>query len=155
MKDLEAIEGGEGLTGEAMTEEMSQSEGAQTGAALAAPPGTIPKRALDWTMRVWRPAATMVAVGLALLLTWHVVKGQNGLSVWHQKRIEDRQLRQEIQDLERENARMRDHIEHLKSDPEAIGHEAREKLHYAKPNEVIVDLPPDPPGQAQPAGAGK
>jgi hypothetical protein len=32
---------------------------------------------------------------------------------------------------------------------------AREKLHYAKPNEVIVTLPPDPPQQTQPAKAGK
>jgi cell division protein FtsB len=118
-------------------------------------PVTVPRRALDWTLRAWRPAATVVAVGLALLLTWHVVNGPNGLSVWHQKRIEERQLRQEIDGLEKENARLRDHIEHLKSDPEAIEHEAREKLHYAKPNEVIVALPPDPPAQAQPAGAGK
>jgi len=28
-------------------------------------------------------------------------------------------------------------------------------LHYAKPNEVIVTLPPDKPTQARPAGAGK
>jgi hypothetical protein len=32
---------------------------------------------------------------------------------------------------------------------------AREKLHYAKPNEVIVTLPPEPQGQPQPVGAGK
>jgi len=112
--------------------------------------GPMPKRALDWTLRVWRPAGTVVAVGLALLLTWHVINGENGLTVWHKKRAEDQQLRREIQDLERENARLRDRIEHLKSDPEAIEHEAREKLHYAKPGEVIYALP-----QAQPAGAGK
>jgi cell division protein FtsB len=115
----------------------------------------MPKRALDWTLRVWRPAGTVVAVGLALLLTWHVINGENGLTVWHKKRAEDQQLRREIQDLERENARLRDRIEHLKSDPEAIEHEAREKLHYAKPGEVIYALPAEPQTQAQPAGAGK
>ena len=129
-----------------------QAENTAAGGEGVSAQATVPKRALDWSLRVWRPTATVVAVGLALLLTWHVVKGQNGLSVWHQKRMEDRQLRQEIEQLEKENARMKEHIERLKSDPEAIEHEAREKLHYAKPNEVIVDLPPDPP---QPAGAAK
>ena len=104
----------------------------------------IPKRALDCTLRVWRPAGTMVAVGLALLLTWHVINGKHGLQVWQQKRAEDKQLQQEIEDLEQENAGLRERIEKLKSDPNAIEHEAREKLHYAKPGEVIYTLPAQP-----------
>jgi cell division protein FtsB len=36
---------------------------------------------------------------------------------------------------------MRDQIERLKSDPDAIEHKAREELHYAKPGEVIYTLP--------------
>ncbi len=92
-----------------------------------------------------------MAVGLALLLTWHVINGKHGLSVWQQKRAEDRQLQMEINDLELENAQIRNHIERLKSDPEAIEREAREKLHYAKPGEVIYALP----AQAQGSEAGK
>src|SRR5665213_3148730 len=118
-------------------------------------PAPIPRRALDWSLRVWRPTGTAVAVGLALLLGWHVVNGKHGLSVWQQKRVEDNQLRKEIEQLEQENAHLRDRIVHLKSDPDAIEHEAREKLHYAKPGEVIYALPPDPKPQSQPAGAGK
>ena len=72
--------------------------------------------------------------------------------MWHQKRGEDQQLRKEIDELQQENARLRDHIEKLKSDPDAIEHEAREKLHYAKPGEVIYTLPAPAPG---PAGSGK
>jgi cell division protein FtsB len=117
--------------------------------------GPMPKRALDWTLRVWRPAGTVVAVGLALLLTWHVINGKHGLTVWQQKRAEDRQLQREIKDIEQENAGLKERIERLKSDPEAMGILAREKLHYAKPNEVIVTLPPAPQGQAQPTGIGK
>ena len=94
----------------------------------------------------------VAAVGLALLLTWHVINGKHGLQVWHQKRGEDQQLRKEIDELQQENARLRDHIEKLKSDPDAIEHEAREKLHYAKPGEVIYTLPAPAPG---PAGSGK
>lgn len=125
-------------------------EQAQSVTSATAP---LPKRALEWTLRVWRPAATVVLVAFALLLTWHVVNGKNGLTVWHKKRAEDRQLRLEINDLQQENARLREHIEHLKSDPDAIEHEAREKLHYAKPGEVIYALPTAP--QTQPSNAGK
>jgi cell division protein FtsB len=113
----------------------------------------ISRRVMAWTSRVWRTAATAVAIGLALLLTWHVVNGKNGVTVWLKKRDQDRQLRRDIDDLQKENARLRDRIDHLKSDPEAIEHEAREKLHYAKPGEVIYALPDQP--QAQPAVPSK
>ncbi len=109
----------------------------------------VSKRVFDWMQRAWRPAGTIVAIGLALLLTWHVVNGKNGLTVWQKKRTEDRQLRREIDDLQKENARLRDRVDRLKNDPDAIEHEAREKLHYAKPGEVIYDLPADPQSQTQ------
>jgi cell division protein FtsB len=117
--------------------------------------GPMPRRALDWTMRVWRPAGTVVAVALALLLTWHVINGKNGLNAWHNQRAEDHRLQREIEDLQQQNARLRERIERLKSDPEAVGMLAREKLHYAKPNEVIVTLSPEPQTPAQPGTAGK
>ena len=98
-------------------------------------------RALAFAMRGWRPAGTAVAVALALLLTWHVINGKNGLQVWQKKRVEDQMLRKDINDLQQENAVLRKRIEHLKSDPDAIEHEAREKLHYAKPGEEIYTLP--------------
>jgi cell division protein FtsB len=121
-----------------------------------AAPGTTPvplrKRTLIWAQRLWRPAGTVVAVALALLVTWHVIYGRHGVSVWQQKRAEDRALQQEIRDLQQENAQMRQQIQRLQSDPEAIEREAREKLHYAKPGEVIYNLPAPPQGQQQPAG---
>jgi cell division protein FtsB len=95
---------------------------------------------------MWRPAGTAVAVLLALLLTWHVIHGKHGLSVWQHERTEDRALQKEIQGLQQENAQMRQQIERLKSDSDAIEHEAREKLHYAKPGEVIYTLPDAPSG---------
>jgi len=91
-----------------------------------------------------------VAVCLAVLLMGHVVNGKNGLTVWHGKRAEDQQLQKEINKLQQENAQLRQHVEQLKSDPDAIEHEAREKLHYAKPNEVIVAMPASPQDQAPP-----
>lgn len=115
-------------------------------------PRPFSERAIEWAVRVWRPAGSILAAALALLLTWHVINGKHGLSVWQQKRVQDKQLRKQIDALQQENARLRDRIQKLKSDPDAIEREAREKLHYAKPGEVIYALPPQPPPHTQPAG---
>ena len=50
-----------------------------------------------------------------------------------QQRTQEKQLKNEIQDLQQENTHLRQHVDHLKNDPDAIEHEAREKLHYASP----------------------
>ena len=113
------------------------------------------ERALAWAQNGWRPAGTMVAIALTLAFGWSVVNGRHGLSVWHQQRTQDKQLRMEIQELEQENAHLREHVQRLKSDPSAIEHEAREKLHYAKPGEVIYTLPAEPKVQTQSAEGGK
>jgi cell division protein FtsB len=122
---------------------------------MAAPgvkPAPLSKRAFILAQQLWRPAGTVIAVVLALLVTWHVIYGRHGVSVWQQKRAEDRALQQEIKDLQQENAQMRLHVQRLESDPEEIEREAREKLHYAKSGEVIVSLPAAPQGQQQPTG---
>jgi cell division protein FtsB len=128
--------------------------GEQGGETLK-PPAALPDRISAWAARVWRPATTVVAVALALLLTWHVINGKHGLSVWQKQRVEDRELRKEIDDLQQENAHLRQRIDKLKTDPEAIEHEAREKLHYAKPGEVIYALPAKPQPSAQASATGK
>jgi cell division protein FtsB len=98
-------------------------------------------RAMHWIQQGWRPAGTLFAVVLALAFAWSVVNGRHGLSTWYQQRAQEKQLKKEIQDLQLENAHLRNHVDRLKSDPSAIEHEAREKLHYAKPGEVIYTLP--------------
>ena len=118
-------------------------------------PASLQDRLLARAQQWWRPAGTAIAVLLALLVTWHVIHGQHGLSVWQQKRTEDRALQREIQDLQQENAQMRQQVERLKSDPEAIEREAREKLHYAKPGEIIYALPEQKPQQSQAPSSGK
>jgi cell division protein FtsB len=121
-----------------MTAENPHVEKASTQKKSASLRDLVVGKAQRW----WRPAGTATAVLLALLLTWHVIHGQHGLSVWQQKRAEDHALQQEIQELQQENAQMRQQVDQLKSDPEAIEREAREKLHYAKPGEIIWSLSP-------------
>jgi len=128
---------------------------AQADKKTASPAIPLSRRMLNWMRRAWRPAASVLAITLALLLVWHGFRGKNGILSWRQKQVEDQQLRKEIDDLNQENARLRDRIEQLKSNPDAVGQVAREKLHYAKPNEVIVTLPPEQKTPAPSIAAGK
>jgi cell division protein FtsB len=129
-----------------MSEEQAPQQNNKTVTTLS----SLQRRIIAWGVRSWRSAGTVVAITLALLLTWHVIYGTHGLSIWQQKRVEDRTLQQEIQRLQQENVEMEHQIDRLKSDPDAIEREAREKLHYAKPGEVIYTLP-DKPRDQQPS----
>jgi cell division protein FtsB len=101
--------------------------------------GTM-RRIGEAAYRVRRRIATALAVVLAVFFAYHVVFGRNGVNSYEQKRTEDRQLHQQIDALQQENNRLKDHVGRLKSDPDAIEFEAREKLHYARPGEVIYTL---------------
>lgn len=110
----------------------------------ATEPLPLSRRAMMWLQQGWRPAGTVFAVVLALAFAWSVVNGRHGLSTWYGQHSQEKQLKNEIQQLQDENARLKQHVDRLKGDPDAIEHEAREKLHYARPGEVIYSLPPDP-----------
>jgi cell division protein FtsB len=98
------------------------------------PPG---KRILRLLYENRRRLATGSAMMLAAVLGYYAVSGDNGIRVYKDKRIEDRELARQIELLKQENARLQAHVERLQNDPEAIEHEAREKLHYTRPGEVI------------------
>lgn len=87
-----------------------------------------------------RRIGTVLAIALAVMIGYHVISGQNGLSVYQEKRAEDRSLRVEIDQLQQENSRLKDHVGRLQNDPDAIEHEARERLHYTRQGEVIYTL---------------
>ena len=90
--------------------------------------------------RVRRRLATGLAAALAIFLGFHVMVGRNGVNSYEQKRTEDRELKKQIESLQQENGRLSEHVDRLKNDPDAIEHEARERLHYARPGEVIYTL---------------
>ena len=87
-----------------------------------------------------RRLATGLAVVLAVVCGWHAIFGQNGITAYSQKRSEDRVLKAEIQKLSEENAKLKNHVDHLQSDPDAIEMEARQRLHYTRAGEVIYTL---------------
>ena len=88
-----------------------------------------------------RKAATVAAAALAMGVGYHVVFGAHGLTVYEHNRVETQRLSQEMQDLQRENDRLQNHVDRLASDPDAIEHQAREDLRYARTGEVIYTLP--------------
>jgi cell division protein FtsB len=100
----------------------------------------IKARAAEFVYRVRRRIATGLAIVLALFFGYHVMVGRNGVNIYQQKRVEDRELHNQIDALQQENERLKEHLDRLKSDPDAIEHEARERLHYARPGEVIYTL---------------
>ncbi len=95
-----------------------------------------------------RKIATGVAAVLAILLGFHVVFGQNGLTAFRNKKSDLHDLQQESRSLQEENSRLQGHVDRLTSDPNSIEHQAREDLHYTRPGEVIVTLPPSNSGAA-------
>jgi cell division protein FtsB len=101
-------------------------------------------RAAGFAYRMRRRIATAAAVALAVFLGYHVIFGQNGVTAYQQKRTEDKELQKQIQQLQDENGRMKDHVDHLQNDPDAIEHEARERLHYTRPGEVIYTMNDNP-----------
>jgi cell division protein FtsB len=104
----------------------------------------------------WRKVATGAAALLALAMGYHVVFGQNGLTAYQQKRQDTQSLDRQMRSLQKENEQLKGHVERLKSDPNAIEHQAREELHYTRPGEVIYTLPANsgsPAIAAEPSGA--
>jgi cell division protein FtsB len=117
---------------------------------------TEPKQGITSTARrvvtmlygMRRRIATGFAAVLTVFFAYHVMFGRNGVNSYEQKRAQYKQLHQQIDSLQQENDQLQDHVSRLKSDPDAIEYEAREKLHYARPGEVIYTL------NNQPATAG-
>jgi cell division protein FtsB len=94
----------------------------------------------SYLSRSGRRVATIVAIVIAVALGYHATFGANGLTDYQQKRHQHQVLQKEILELQQQNSRLQDHVQHLQSDPDAIEHEARVILRYAKPGEVIYAL---------------
>lgn len=94
-----------------------------------------------------RKLATVVAAALALFVGYHVIFGHNGLTVYWQKRQDRQQLTERLRALQAENGGLKEHVDQLQHDPDAIEHQARMQLHYTRPGEVIYTLPDSGAGQ--------
>jgi len=107
---------------------VASAEQAETG---------ILARAVQALYRMRRRIATGAVIAVALIFGYRAIFGENGVNVYEQRRAEDRAVRKQIDELKQENERLQQQVKALRSDPDAIEHEARERLHYARPGEVI------------------
>jgi cell division protein FtsB len=95
--------------------------------------------------QLYRLRHKLAAAGIAVLLCvvgYYAVFGANGLMDYQQKRRESRELDRQIKTLQQQNSGMEQEIKALKNDPQAIEKEARERLRYARPGEVIYTVSP-------------
>jgi cell division protein FtsB len=106
---------------------------------------------ISWCfLRSGRRVATAMAIVIAVSLGYHAIFGANGLTAYQQKRNQHQLLQKEILQLQQQNTRLQEHVDHLQSDPDAIEHEARVILRYAKPGEVIYALNDKPEAKQSP-----
>jgi cell division protein FtsB len=82
----------------------------------------------------------VVAVSLALALIYLVVDRGSGVSTWVRQRADLENSDEQIAELEAENARLKQEIESLQSDPFAIERAIREDLEYARAGETVIRL---------------
>ena len=67
--------------------------------------------------------------------------GDLGLGRYFALKGEYRQIQDEIQSLERENTRLRQDVESLKTDPQMIEKLARERLGLVREGEIVYQFP--------------
>ncbi len=92
-----------------------------------------------FSRRRWLATGCVAVVAGGLF--YHVMFGANGMIAYRQKVKEYKRLQVEVQQAQAENERLRQRVNALKTDPQAIEKEAREQLKYARPGELIYVLP--------------
>ena len=95
----------------------------------------------NWLYHARRILATLCIGLLAVLIGYKVVFGANGTIEWRAKRTEYQRLQQEIEQSTFEHQDLEDRVKKLQTDSNTIVKEAREKLGYVMPGEVIL-VPP-------------
>jgi cell division protein FtsB len=105
----------------------------------------------SWFYRTRRVVATLCVGVLAVLIGHKVVVGANGTMEWRAKRAEYQRLQAEIDKARLEHEELEKRVKKLQSDPNTIVKEAREKLGYVMPGEVVLIQPqakPDVPNSS-------
>jgi cell division protein FtsB len=95
----------------------------------------------NWLRRTGRVFATICIGLLAAFIGYKVVFGANGTVEWRAKRIEYQQLQQDIEKATLHHAALETRVKKLQRDPDTIVQEAREKLGYVMPGEVVLVRP--------------
>ena len=112
---------------------------------------------LPWNTATLRRYATYTLVVVCVVLIVHEILGAHGFMALRHERNEIESLRQQIRQLEDENAQLDKRIKELQSDPKAIERMAREGMGLARPGELIFTGVPekDPRKEQTPRAASR
>lgn len=91
----------------------------------------------------------LLVAGLVLLLVQDLF-GTHGVLAMRRAQKQAARVKQEIEQINRENIRLEDNVKSLKSSPEAIERIAREEMGLARPGEYIFKIPSKPTEPAAP-----
>ena len=94
-----------------------------------------------WLHGMRRVLATACIALLAMVLGYKVVYGANGTVEWRAKRAEYQRLQHEIDLANAEHQALEERVRKLQGDRNTIVKEAREKLGYVMPGEVVLVQP--------------
>ena len=108
-----------------------------------------------WFFHMRRILATLCLGVLAVLIGYKVVLGANGTVEWRAKRAEYQRLQQEIEKASTEHQELEQRVKKLQSDPDTIVREAREKLGFVMPGEVVLVQPQPKLDVANRVGSGR
>lgn len=101
--------------------------------------GSFFRRNLNW----------FLVAAFALLLIQDVF-GTHGVLAMHRSQVEARKIQQEINQLDKENQALQNHVKDLKTDPATIECIAREDMGLARPGEHIFKTQPRPADPTDP-----
>ncbi|MGA9888019.1 MAG: septum formation initiator family protein [Candidatus Acidiferrales bacterium] len=90
-----------------------------------------------------------LVAGFALLLLQDVF-GTHGVLAMHRSQVEARKIQEEINQLDKENQALQNHVKDLKTDPATIECIAREDMGLARPGEHIFKTQPRPADPTHP-----
>ena len=94
-----------------------------------------------WFYHTRRILATLCIGVLAALIAYKVVFGANGTVEWRAKRAEYQKVQHEIEIDTQVHQDLQTRVTKLQSDRDTIIKEAREKLGYVMPGEVVLVQP--------------
>jgi cell division protein FtsB len=99
------------------------------------------KRVAPVARPAWRRRGVHLLLGfVTLVLVIDALIGEKGLLESMRAGRQYQQLERSVEDLQRENARLRDEVRRLTEDPAAIESLAREELGLMRPGEVVFIL---------------
>ncbi|MFZ3333841.1 MAG: septum formation initiator family protein [Candidatus Acidiferrales bacterium] len=101
--------------------------------------GSFFRRNMNW----------FLVAGFALLLLQDIF-GTHGVLAMRRSQVEARKIQQEINQLDKENQALQNHVKDLKTDPATIECIARENMGLARPGEHIFKTQPRPADPAHP-----